>query len=86
MREIRPSGSVRGAGREVRPYRDHLIPVQSTAPFTMLDQTRTAGAETAIWMGHDRRRCSLHVGGNKIGPVFVELIDGHGPIPSCQLL
>ena len=30
MREIRPSGSVRGAGREVRPYRDPIIPMRSS--------------------------------------------------------
>jgi len=29
MREIRPSGSVRGAGRKVRPYRDYLIHMRS---------------------------------------------------------
>jgi hypothetical protein len=33
MREIRPSGSVRGAGREVRPYRDIPIPMRSSASF-----------------------------------------------------
>jgi len=33
MREIRPSGSVRGADREVRPYRDPLIPMRSSALF-----------------------------------------------------
>jgi hypothetical protein len=31
MREIRPSGSVRGADREVRPYRDTLLPMRSMA-------------------------------------------------------
>jgi hypothetical protein len=33
MREIRLSGSVRGADRKVRPYRDPILPVQSTAPL-----------------------------------------------------
>ena len=33
MREIRLSGSVRGADREVRPYRDPIIPVHSTVLF-----------------------------------------------------
>jgi len=44
MREIRPSGSVRGAGREVRPYRDPIHPVQSTAPFNQrADNHRSCG-------------------------------------------
>jgi hypothetical protein len=43
MREIRLSGSVRGAGREVRPYRDPLIPMRSSVPFGMLARTRISG-------------------------------------------
>ena len=33
MREIRLSGSVRGAGCEVRPYRDPLMPMRSMVGF-----------------------------------------------------
>jgi len=33
MRETRLSGSVRGANREVRPYRDPLIPMRSMVGF-----------------------------------------------------
>jgi hypothetical protein len=48
MREIRLSGSVRGAGREVRPYRDPLIPMRSSVPFGMLSWGWITGlAQTA---------------------------------------
>ena len=33
MREIRLSGSVRGAGREVRPYRDLPLPMRKHGAF-----------------------------------------------------
>jgi len=33
MREIRQSGSVRGVRRKPYPYRDPILPVQSTVPL-----------------------------------------------------
>jgi hypothetical protein len=35
MREIRPSGSVRGVRRKPYPYRDIIHPVRSTAPVAV---------------------------------------------------
>ncbi len=48
MREIRPSGSVRGVRRNPYPYRDPIIPVQSTVLFGTLAGTRISRlAQTA---------------------------------------
>ena len=42
MREIRPSGSVRGAGREARSYRDYLnSDAKQRGLLLMLDGERT---------------------------------------------
>jgi hypothetical protein len=43
MREIRPSGSVRGVRSNPYPYRDPILPVQSTALFGTLAGTRISG-------------------------------------------
>jgi hypothetical protein len=45
MREIRPSGSVRGVRRKPYPYRDIIHPVRSTAPIA---------AQMIAWSGIDR--------------------------------
>jgi hypothetical protein len=50
MREIRLSGSVRGAGREVRPYRDPLFPMRSMVGFC------DAGSRLDGWRGNDFTR------------------------------
>jgi hypothetical protein len=55
MREIRPSGSVRGVRRKPYPYRDIVHPVQSTAYFLpvvtapdgSLRRSKAASEETA---------------------------------------
>ena len=39
MREIRPSGSVRGVRRKPYPYRDPILPVQSTVNFAPAQHT-----------------------------------------------
>ena len=45
MREIRLSGSVRGVWSDSYPYREPILPVQSTAPFGMLAGTNTSGPQ-----------------------------------------
>ena len=49
MREIRLSGSVRGAGRKVRPYRDPLIPMRSSVGL------RDAGRDEDFRAGTDSK-------------------------------
>jgi hypothetical protein len=45
MREIRPSGSVRGVRRKPYPYRDPVLPVQSTAALPTLPRTPPEATE-----------------------------------------
>jgi hypothetical protein len=45
MREIRPSGSVRGANRKVRPYRDIPNPMRSSAYFDSVGTEARGGLQ-----------------------------------------